>query len=1611
MDKPQAKNLSRQVIRKAKPAQSVGSVSRVGAAVRSTLMALEPRMLFDGAGMATAAEIVKESDARSSTDSSSWIDAAKEVAVTFNAPSATSITSLLVVDQGVQDWQSLVADVAPGTQVLVLDANQDGVSQIARAVSGLTGLQSIQVLSHGDAGQVTLGNRVVDTASLAGYATDLSAIGNSLAANGDILLFGCEVGSGAAGASFLQTLARATNADVAASLDATGAANLGGDWRLEAQVGQIDSVSVLSASAQAQYGQLLDGTVVNNGGVGVIEGHLYDASTRPAVYSNGLPLTLDATDPFENCLPRIEVCLIWAGADGVFQTNVGDATASGDDMIYRVQTGALPMAAGTPNADTYGVYEFSGLAAGAYKICVPTTFTDYVSGNVKVCNDVGTVGAQNDGVIDVALGNGQILDRQFFRYVQINDAPIITAPVVPVAGINVNQGGTIFFDNSPGRLITLADSPNDPINPADPALFVSLLNKYSVTISAAHGILGISPVAGVTEVGSASNQLTLTGTLADLNAAIQGLLYTADRNYVGSDAVTIVLNDHGGFGDANGDCKPGDVNLDNLTDTKTINININTAPGAVPVAVDDVASLCWSQKPVSGNVRANDSDPDTPNANLSVCGVALGGAAGVPSGNVGTAFAGSYGTIVINADGSYTYKVDLTNADVIRLAQAGVSGIAIQDRFTYCLTDPEGHTTKADLVVTIKPNAVPVLAADTGSITVGASTTTAGNVLTNDRDPDGDPTKMVVYALGDANSMLTPESTGLGPINGINGFGTLVVQADGSYIFTLNAAAAAAIPAGQTRTETFNYAVLDDCGGCSKSSIVININAPAPVNLPPVASPDAFTFCVGQTPPTGNVLTNDSDPNGDPLSVCGLVAGNQATVPAGGVGSAVTSANGYGSLTVDASGKYTYVLNTANAAVAALTPTSAALTDVFTYCVTDGQGNQVRSTITITICPPANQAPVPTPDVNTVCVGISTPASGNVLSNDTDPNGDRLSVCGVVAGNQATVPNSGVGSAVNSANGYGVLTVNADGTYSYTLNQTNPTVAALTPTSAALSDVFTYCVTDPSGNQQRTTITITICPPNNAPPVARPDLVCITADRAAPITGNVVSGVGTNSSDSDPNGDALLVQGTAIGSSTAVLNAGVGGTLMGLYGNVTINADGTFIYTLKPNTPALLALKPGDPQLNDVFTYTINDGKGGTSTSTLTICIDGVNDCPIPANDANSVSAAMGSKTGGNVIGGPGASAGDKADTDPDGDKLKVCGVVSGAQAGAPDVGVGTPIAGLYGSLVLNQDGSYTYTVDSTKPAVAALKPGQTLQETFTYCVTDGTCAPQAGRLVVTVTGVNKPPVATGRPDMTTEGGDIKCDLIGVSDPDNTNSDLRITIDSITNAASGSFFLREPIPGQAGQFKETPVGPGSVITGDQVSYLCFRPNPAPNAPRGPDGALLTPTLTFTVRDPDGAFATSSTAVMIKPPVKPIVPVVPPIVVPPVIPGVSVLPVIPAISPTPVREAPITSFVPVDIAPALDPVSLFEPQPFNANEKALDVPTVKSTAVEAKPAAVKADADCVPVKPKVKPKAVKRAIYSDVAKPVAKFSEQLKVAKQRFKLPPKVAPKPALGKDC
>ncbi|MBR8656921.1 DUF4347 domain-containing protein, partial [Achromobacter sp. Marseille-Q0513] len=216
-------------------------------------LALEQRFMFDAAAVAATADAAhaarpeaappaeaQRADAARQADAT---PAAADVARTAMAADAPR-REVAFVDSQVKDYQQLVAQLRPGTEVIVLDKTRDGLQQIADALRGRSGIDAIHIIGHGAEGSLRLGSVELNAAALGARQAQLTQIGAALTEQGDILLYGCDIGANAKGAELLSRLAQLTHADVAASKDRTGAAAQGGNWTLEAASGSIETTAL-----------------------------------------------------------------------------------------------------------------------------------------------------------------------------------------------------------------------------------------------------------------------------------------------------------------------------------------------------------------------------------------------------------------------------------------------------------------------------------------------------------------------------------------------------------------------------------------------------------------------------------------------------------------------------------------------------------------------------------------------------------------------------------------------------------------------------------------------------------------------------------------------------------------------------------------------------------------------------------------------------------------------------------------------------------------------------------------------------------------------------------------------------------------------------------------------------------------------------------------------------------------------------------------------------------------------------------------------------------------------------------------------------------------------
>jgi len=223
-----------------------------GVAARPLMMALEPRIMFDAGGAASAAEGAIAADAQDSAHADAAHAATRgegkalvAALADFTPPAAgrppAAGHEIVFIAPDVPNARALMAGIADGAEVVVLDAGHDAIAQITAALAGRSGISAVHIISHGAAGELELGGATLSLDSMDSYSADIGRWAQSLTAQADILIYGCDVAAGARGQAFIGRLAALTGADVAASTDRTGDAGQGGDWQLEAATGAIEA--------------------------------------------------------------------------------------------------------------------------------------------------------------------------------------------------------------------------------------------------------------------------------------------------------------------------------------------------------------------------------------------------------------------------------------------------------------------------------------------------------------------------------------------------------------------------------------------------------------------------------------------------------------------------------------------------------------------------------------------------------------------------------------------------------------------------------------------------------------------------------------------------------------------------------------------------------------------------------------------------------------------------------------------------------------------------------------------------------------------------------------------------------------------------------------------------------------------------------------------------------------------------------------------------------------------------------------------------------------------------------------------------------------------------
>ncbi|NDY96630.1 OmpA family protein [Wenzhouxiangella limi] len=343
-------------------------------------------------------------------------------------------------------------------------------------------------------------------------------------------------------------------------------------------------------------------------------------------------------------------------------------------------------------------------------------------------------------------------------------------------------------------------------------------------------------------------------------------------------------------------------------------------------------------------------------------------------------------------------------------------------------------------------------------------------------------------------------------------------------------------------------------------------------NQPPQASDSSFSVEQDSTDNRLDVLANDSDPDGDALTIVDVTSpGNGEAVISGDAVLYTPAEDFFG-------------------------------TDQFSYTIDDGLGGQAMATVTVSV-DRANLVP----EANDISFSVEQDSSDNrldVLDNDSDPDGDTLTVVDVSS----------------PANGEAVISGDA------VLYTPAPEFSG--------TDEFTYTVDDGFGGQATATVTVTVRSANQSP---QANDVSASTQRTQVVDIDVLA------SASDPDGDRLQISDFDQPANGSVVQSG-----------------------------ELLRYQPDQLFFGeDTFNFTVDDGRGGQATAQVVVSVAFANQAPVAQPDA--ASGPPGVPITVDVL---------ANDSDPDGDPLEIIDVVRVTSAGA--------------ETTINDDGTISFSISAS---------------------------------------------------------------------------------------------------------------------------------------------------------------------------------------------------------------------------------------------------------------------------------------------------------------------------
>ncbi|OBT20598.1 hypothetical protein A9264_13305 [Vibrio sp. UCD-FRSSP16_10] len=688
---------------------------------------------------------------------------------------------------------------------------------------------------------------------------------------------------------------------------------------------------------------------------------------------------------------------------------------------------------------------------------------------------------------------------------------------------------------------------------------------------------------------------------------------------------------------------------------------------------------------------------------------AHGGSSTAVAGSLSGDIVGTYGTLTLNSDGSYTYN--LHNSDPA--VQALGKDVQITDTLIYNTIDPAGNEKESHLIVTITGtnDAATISGVHTGGATEDVSPDAAHLLKVDGQLTIADIDTNTNIAGGEAQFTTT-----VTPAASAQNWGSLSIDKTGHWQYQVDndKAELQALQQNDTHTDSFVVHSVDGTeqtitvtvtGTKDTPTIQVNNGADSGAVIEQGTKPDGSQI-VGVATATGHLIGHDVD-TGD----------TQHWTIDGATSS--TSVGTYGHLSVDDTGHWTYTLDDNNQATQELTQ-GQAVSESFVVRVTDSTGLFSDQKVTVNITGSNDRAQISGTDTGTVkedtniASGHNLHTTGKLSITDLDAGESHFQALTLLAGQNGHV---------------GTLNIDNDGQWHYLVDNSLQAVQELKDTDH-IDDVFTVLAAD--GTEH--TISIRINGTNHLPEIIK----------GQGDTGRVIE-AGSHANDHHtkvPDARQATVSGILQATDEdkgdpahwAVTNT------LGQYGELQIDqTTGKWVYTL--NNQKADSLHQGEV-VTETFTVTDTDSSNTPVSHEVVITITGSNDVPVITGEHTGSVAEDGGTN--NALKGHSSISGGLIATDPDNNDGTLTWSIDGAASSAP-----TTLKGTYGTLTIEQDGKWHYVLDNNDPDTQALQKGDLPKDTFSVLVTDSSGKAVKQAVAIEVHGSNDDPILAAYTDQT----------------------------------------------------------------------------------------------------------------------------------------------------------------------------------------------------------------------------------------------------------------------